>query len=36
VMDILRHGDQVVVAAPASLAKAVKAKLAAAARRYGR
>lgn len=36
VMDILRHGDQVVVAAPASLAKAVRAKLAAAARRYAK
>jgi predicted DNA-binding transcriptional regulator YafY len=36
VMDVLRHGDQVVVAAPPTLAKAVAGKLAAAARRYAR
>lgn len=36
VMDVLRHGDQVVVTAPAPLVKAVGRKLAAAARRYAK
>ena len=35
VMDIMRHGDEVEVIAPASLRRAVKKRLAAAARQYG-
>jgi predicted DNA-binding transcriptional regulator YafY len=33
-MDVLRHGDQVIVRAPAALARLVRSKLDAAARRY--